>query len=494
MSTSWVIEAKRSPSRYWTGAVGWMVAAVARAPTRHRRAGVPRATDADAAAGSGCTAVIEARMIRPARARCCTRAGNTTDKPPSRRSRMDHVRRRACAHVAVVIALVTTACASHSGPAAVQPDLFDFARVADSIINTPPLHRAHLGIEVYDPTTKRVLYAHNSERRFVPASNQKLWPTTTALHELGPDFRYRTSILAVGFDNTARTAQTLIVVGRGDPTLSARFHGEDHAALTQLADSIAAAGVARITGDLVVDASYFDAAIIPGSWTFGNLNGTSAPPTGAFVVAEGVFRVRLAPGATAGVAAVVEPLAPPGLVPLLNGVVTAPAGSDVGTATSRGPWNDTLRITGGVALGEEPRNLRLPMTDPVRFAAHALADALRARGVTLDGTIRVVHDTIEATTLRADSASDASSPALREITVWTSPPLSDIVAAILGPSQNWIAEQLLRTLGAEKGRTGSWSAGVNVERRFLFDVVGIDSTAVRLNDGSGMSNQNLVTP
>jgi D-alanyl-D-alanine carboxypeptidase/D-alanyl-D-alanine-endopeptidase (penicillin-binding protein 4) len=83
---------------------------------------------------------------------------------------------------------------------------------------------------------------------------------------------------------------------------------------------------------------------------------------------------------------------------------------------------------------------------------------------------------------------------VRELTVWTSPPLGDIVAAILGPSQNWIAEQLLRTLGAEKGDAGSWSAGVAVERRFLFDVVGIDSAALRLNDGSGMSNQNLVTP
>src|SRR5688572_17767092 len=112
-----------------------------------------------------------------------------------------------------LLALASACSARTATTSTTQPDNFDFARVADSIVNTPPLHRAHLGIEVYDPATRKVLYAHNSERRFVPASNQKLWPTTTALHELGPDFRYRTSILAVGFDPTARTAQTLIVVG-----------------------------------------------------------------------------------------------------------------------------------------------------------------------------------------------------------------------------------------------------------------------------------------
>jgi D-alanyl-D-alanine carboxypeptidase/D-alanyl-D-alanine-endopeptidase (penicillin-binding protein 4) len=72
--------------------------------------------------------------------------------------------------------------------------------------------------------------------------------------------------------------------------------------------------------------------------------------------------------------------------------------------------------------------------------------------------------------------------------------MSDIVHGILAPSQNWIAEQLLRTLGAEKRGEGSWRAGIQVETEFLYGVVGIDSAALRMNDGSGMSPQNLVTP
>ena len=420
----------------------------------------------------------------------------------------------------VLCATMTAACATGRATTRIDAPGLDFARIADSILVTPPLHRAHIGIEVYDPAARRVLYQHNAERHFIPASNQKLWATSTALHELGPDFRYRTPILGVGFDGENGTVRALIVLGRGDPTFSERFHPRDStlaeaqgdtaanaprdplvahrrdlAVLDSLADSLLAAGVRRIAGDLVIDATYFDQAIVPGSWTVGNVNGTSAPPTGAFVVAEGIFRVRVAPGAAVGAPATVEPLAPAGVIPISNRAVTTEARTPRRTANGRGPWSDTLRITGTVGLDANAQTLRLPMTDPVVFAAHAFGDALRGRGITIDGTVRVVRDSIEAAGLREGRLAGAPAAlSVTEMTAWTSPPLAEIVHAILAPSQNWIAEQLLRTLGAEKGGEGSWRAGVAAETAFLTGIVGIDSAALRLNDGSGMSYQNLVAP
>jgi D-alanyl-D-alanine carboxypeptidase/D-alanyl-D-alanine-endopeptidase (penicillin-binding protein 4) len=389
-------------------------------------------------------------------------------------------------YASLLAIIIVTACGGRP-PVDVQPapDPFDFARVADSIIRTPPLHRAHLGIRVYDPSTQRILYDHNGARRFVPASNQKLWPTATALHLLGPDFQYRTPIIAVGMQNGM--VATLIVAGSGDPTWSARFHDDDHAVIAMLADSVVAAGVRRIAGDLVIDASAFDAAVIPGAWTFGNLNGTSAPPTGAFVVAEGIFRVRVRPGVV-GEAAVIEPDAPEGIVPVANRALTVATGPMQGSLTiTRGPWSDTLHVGGSVPSSVDSILRSLPMTEPVRFAANLFADALRSRGVTIEGDVSIVRDSADAAELRANRD-------LRTIATWSSPPLRDIVAAILAPSQNWIAEQLLRTLGAQKGNGGSWNAGLRVERQFLADVVGIDTAALRMNDGSGMSPQNLVAP
>jgi serine-type D-Ala-D-Ala carboxypeptidase/endopeptidase (penicillin-binding protein 4) len=430
----------------------------------------------------------------------------------------------------VAVLLAAAGCARTGVPAAPQPRPYDFAHLADSIIATPPLDRAHFGVMVYDPATQRTVYEHNADRRFVPASNQKYWPTSTALHELGADYRYRTPVLGIGVDAVAASACAVVVVGRGDPTLSNRFLDDDHTALELLADSIAAAGVRHITGDLIIDASWFDSAIIPGTWTYGNLNSTSAPPTGAFAVAEGLFRVTIEPGAAVGAPATVHVIAPVGTVPLLSSVMTAPAGATTTTSVARGPWNDTLRISGAIAHGAEARSLRIPMADPVRFAGRVLADALRARGVTITGDVRIVADSTEAARVRSGDigAGAAASTGVvgaagsggaravagrggesartggagcavtplpvRELAAWMSPPMRDIVAAINKPSQNWIAEQLVRTLGAEKGGEGSWRAGVQVQNRFLFDTVGIDSAALRLQDGSGMSHQNLVTP
>ena len=75
-----------------------------------------------------------------------------------------------------------------------------------------------------------------------------------------------------------------------------------------------------------------------------------------------------------------------------------------------------------------------------------------------------------------------------------SPPLHEVVDAILGPSQNWMTEQLLRTMGAELGGGGTWREGLRVERRWLQGTAGVDSLDVLQRDGSGMSAQNLVTP
>ncbi len=389
-------------------------------------------------------------------------------------------------------------CASvpSARPSPAPPAPFPFSRLADSVVASPPLHRAHWGILVYDPEDRRALYEWNGERHFVPASNEKLWPTATALHLLGPDFRYRTPVWAVGLDLGAGVARALVVVGRGDPTFSSRFHPGDWAVLDSLAFRVRAYGVRRVTGPLVVDASAFDEAIIPGTWTFGNLNTTSAPPTGAFAVGEGIFQIRAAPGPAPGTPGLVQAEAPAGLVPLLNRTITTEADSSPPRLEiRRGPWNDTVEVRGEIPANAGPRTLRVPMTDPVRFAAHALAEALQKQGVVLEGGVQVVRTPEEAMVFKEGRLQEGEVPSpMQELTVWESPPLREIVANILGPSQNWMAEQLVRTLGVERGERGSWREGIRVMTEFLVGTVGIDSTALVLQDGSGMSHQNLVTP
>ena len=73
-----------------------------------------------------------------------------------------------------------------------------------------------------------------------------------------------------------------------------------------------------------------------------------------------------------------------------------------------------------------------------------------------------------------------------------SPQLSDIIKMMNKPSDNWIAEFLLKTIGAEiKGKQGSWSKGRDVINEFLDEIFG-ETTPHRFVDGSGLSRYNLV--
>jgi D-alanyl-D-alanine carboxypeptidase/D-alanyl-D-alanine-endopeptidase (penicillin-binding protein 4) len=75
-----------------------------------------------------------------------------------------------------------------------------------------------------------------------------------------------------------------------------------------------------------------------------------------------------------------------------------------------------------------------------------------------------------------------------------SPPLIEVVSAILGPSQNWIANQLVLTIGNEKGTEGNWSEGFSVIGSSLEAEAQVGLEEVHWEDGSGLSNHNLISP
>ena len=118
------------------------------------------------------------------------------------------------------------------------------------------------------------------------------------------------------------------------------------------------------------------------------------------------------------------------------------------------------------------------------YAATTFRDVLVAKGI----SVRVPVVRVERSPVRSPAA---GATVLAEH--W-SEPLDHVIDPILVNSQNWFAETLLKTVGREVRGEGSWSAGLAVERAFLHDVVGIDTTQFLLRDGSGLSGGNGVTP
>jgi D-alanyl-D-alanine carboxypeptidase/D-alanyl-D-alanine-endopeptidase (penicillin-binding protein 4) len=381
-------------------------------------------------------------------------------------------------HYLTVLVLVQPGCASRGAVVepAPRPSL---AAVIDSITTQPPLHRTSWGILVHDAATGRVLYEQNAERHFIPASNTKLVIGVVAMGTFGPDHRYRTPLLLAGRD--ADSASALIVAGSGDPTWSDRFHDDATVPIDSMAALVAATGV-RAIGTLVLDVSRFRDELVNGTWEVGDLPGIYAPPIDAIAAADGTFDLVVTGGSAPGepaAAAVAGPLTQPVRAEL----ATDTAGARTVLRIDYSARRDSIYITGSVGAGSVDTVTRA-VTQPARTVGGALVALLAARGVSVD-SVSVVRDSTTAAALRSNA---------QVVGEWVSPPMRDIVSVILRPSQNWVAEQVLKSLGAEFGDGGSWSEGIAVEREYLYAAAGVDSGAVNLRDGSGMSAQNLLSP
>jgi len=435
--------------------------------------------------------------------------------------------------------LLIAACAPPAPEAPAPEAPLTFAQVVDSVVSSPPVDRTHWGIEVYDPGADSVLYALNAHRHFVPASNTKLTVTAVALGELGPDWRYRTPLYAIMAPDADSVAERLVLVGRGDPTFSERFHDTEFAVADSLADSVAVAGIRRVDGPLVIDASYFEDVLFYPGWNVGSRGWYYAAPVSGAGVSEGAVPFVLRPGTAPGEPVRLQVLGPEGGVVFVDSIVTDTVGARRDLDYERAFDSDTVYISGTIPLDAEIDTSWVAVQDPARYLGLGLGEALEANGIEV-GETDVVSDTIRARAILPVTADRDCGPrtcmpiercrvepfprvepadtvcvtlpdprgldawpdtvdlddgriAVR-VATWSSAPMSEIVAGILKPSQNWMAETLLKTLGARFEGEGTWDGGVRAEYHYLFGEAGIDSAAVYLRDGSGLTAYNLLTP
>lgn len=133
-----------------------------------------------------------------------------------------------------------------------------------AILRAPPLRGAHAGLLVLETGSGRVLYEHNADDDFTPASTLKLVTGATALQQLGRDFRFHTAILAGAVPENGVVSGDLILRGGGDPLLR-------RSDLQAAAASLVAGGLKAVTGSLICDASYFDDEPFREGWAWDDL-------------------------------------------------------------------------------------------------------------------------------------------------------------------------------------------------------------------------------
>jgi len=368
------------------------------------------------------------------------------------------------------------------------------ARSIDSMIGARDFRSANWGILIVDPERGDTLYSHNAAKLFIPASNQKLVTSSVMLERLGPDFRYKTYVVAQGRVTDGTLDGNLAVVGRGDPTASNHMKGDAMLPLRAMADSLWQRGIRHITGDVIAFGDAMPGPVAGAGWPWDGLDGNSYAGVDELLFNEGLTTVRVRSGPAVGSPAVVE-TSPAKTFPLVH--VTAMTGApDTSQHAMRGGrgggrggrggagtrltiHNDTgsmsLTLRGQIALGDSA-TLTIAQHDPDAAYIAAFTEALRDRGIVVE------HAKPEVYVSRTDTLFTVQSVPLREI-----------LPAIMKPSQNQIAEIFLRTIGLEGTGVGTADSGRRViERQFADWNIAPDGFVVR--DGSGLSRSDLVSP
>src|SRR5258705_1414619 len=365
------------------------------------------------------------------------------------------------------------------------------------ITERPEFAHSRFGIKFIAADSGSVVYELNSAQLFVPGSTTKLLTEGTALELFGGDYRFHTKIYRTGPIQKDGTLQgDLVLVASGDLNLSNRiqadgslaFEDHDHTyggpdsvglpgdplmVMREFARQVAAKGIKRVKGRVLVDATLFP----EGERELGT--GIVISP---IVVNDNVVDVIVSAGAEEKSAVQLKIAPQTAYVTIINQATTGKAGSSTSLRYENEKLNPdgtrTVKLTGSIAVDAKPAMAAYAVPEPSRFAATVLVEALKAEGATSS-----LAPSAEQIDFKALSASYTPENAVAEN---VSPPLKEDVKITLKVSHNLHASStpfLLGALLAHKDKKID-QAGFDLENEFLTKA-GLDLCGAAQSDEAG---------
>ncbi len=349
--------------------------------------------------------------------------------------------------------------------------------------NDQNFSNAFWGVMVKSLKTGEIIYKRNADKLFTPASNMKLFTSAAALMLLGTSYAFTTDIYANGIIKEGKLQGDLIIQGAGDPTISKRFYNDS---VTKVfgnwADSLTQHGIYEITGNIYGDDTAFDNVGLGKGWSWDNESNWFSAPSGALSFDDNTIEIIVNPSEI-GFPAEIKLMPNTSYVNIVSKVITVNDNSEQSIHISRLRGTNLISINGSIRKNSSPVSNYVSISDPTMYFLTVLKEVFEAKGISVKGRIGSV-DTAEKIIISEN---------LSHLFTHESVPIYLILKELNKNSNNFYAEQILKTIGYEINGFGSQENGVKACKE-LFNTMGINSDNMVIADGSGLSSLNLVTP
>ena len=358
----------------------------------------------------------------------------------------------------------------------------DFQTELQKLLQQPEYQNATVGIQIVDLETEKPLFELNADNLMIPASTLKIVTSATALEILGADYRFQTKIGYTGdLLKTNELKGDLVVLGGGDPTLGSEYFNQfelcrDFAKVW--VQKIKVAGISKITGDIIFDGSVYDSEKIPSTWVWGDIGNYYGAGASAFTCCDNLFRITFKSPNQVGEKTEIISTAPKieGLE-IVNEVASSDDNRDLAYVFGS-PLDKKRVIRGTIPKDKKAFTIKAAVHHPEELLAEALLNQLAKEGIFISGQVKFEK---------------VDKKQLQIITFHESPKLEDIIKVLNHESVNLFAEHLVLQIAAEKKGLGNREKGIEMIKEFWHSK-GIDTRNLFMEDGSGLSHFNAVSP
>ncbi len=354
----------------------------------------------------------------------------------------------------------------------------------DSVSATKLLKNAQWSIYAKYIDSDNVIISKNENFALAPASGLKVFTSSAALSILGENYTYKTKIYYDGeIVKGSILKGNIYLVGGGDPTLGSDLvKGSKNLdlVLKEIFTSIYEKGIRIIEGGIVADETLFEGNLISGGWNYGDMGNYYGAGCSALTINDNLYKVFFKPGKNIGEEAKVlrtEPEIPN--LKFINYMKTGKIGSGDNGYIYAAPLQYNAILRGTIPAGVDEFFIKGSIPDPALFAAQVVSKYLSSKG------IKIKKQAIKLNERKKYNNRNL----ILEI---TSPPLKDIVYIINKRSNNLYTEMLLRSIGLYMKKSGTIDSGIEALRDY-FTNEGINTDALDLSDGCGLSRNNCIT-